>query len=433
METQRTDAGEAEPRQAATSAAEERRNRRARPGRGASPGARRFGRQRGGSRGGVEPRRAGLGAGGGSPATACGTARWVPGGEVWALRVHSPEGAERRRGTPSAEKRPPQPERPGPPHRSRGARACERPRAAVTHRPGKRPAAILNRLPPPRAPGGTGSPPAPSPRGAPGGGRQAGPGLRAAPTPAQPSPLQPSLLTTSPLLSSPPPPSATVPAPASPIAPRLRKGAWLTVKTSPASPRPPSYCQSPQRNSLPPSRPRLPRLATPTSERAAAIGRHETRQPPLTVAIGGAVAMAPSLSRPPGTAHGRLRGCHGARAHPSAARGWREAEPRFQTAAKAPRRVWALSHGLRREQVQTWPRCSPRGGRVSRKEEGGGTATLRPRRAAPSPPGPAAFCSRALLPSGPGSPRRQLLLALPRPSQSLPLPGAAAPRGCQAS
>lgn len=275
---------------------------------------------------------------------------------------------------------------------------------------GKRPAAILNRLPPPRAPTGTGSPRSP--------GRREG---RWAQGPA-PRPPQPPLLTTSPLLSSLPPPRAAVPAPASPTAPRLREGAWLTVKSSPASPRPPSYCRSPQRNSLPPSAPVLP--ARPRLQMSGrlllAVAKPGRRRSPLRLAA--PLPWRSASPAPPGTAHGRLRGCHGARALPSAARGWREAEPRFQTAAKAPRRVWALSHGLRREQVQTWPRCSPRG---AARRSRGGTATPRPRRLPRWALSPSAV---GRFPQGQGGPGANRCRP-PRPLQPLPLPGAAAPPG----
>lgn len=64
-------------------------------------------------------------------------------------------------------------------------------------------------------------------------------------------------------------------------------------------------------------------------------------------------------------------------------RGWEagaEAEPPFQTAAEAPRRGWAPGHGLRREQVETWPGSSPLGSRSGRSSAPG---LHRPRRAAP--------------------------------------------------
>lgn len=147
--------------------------------------------------------------------------------------------------------------------------------------------------------------------------------------------------------------------------------------------------------------------------------------------------MAPGLSRPPAPPTG---GCGVAMApepFPSAVRGWREAEaggeaepPRFQTAAKAPRRVWAPGHGLRREQVQTWPRCSPRGAQGTARSGGrwaaGQPATPRPRRL----PRWARLLSavRRRFPQGRGVPgANRCRPALP-PSQPLP-PSAAARRG----
>lgn len=233
----------------------------------------------------------------GSGATASSGTGGVPGGgaagDVDARLGQGPsEGAPQRPPAPGARVWPP----------TAPSSGCSSSRA-----PGSRPAAILNRLPPPPAP--------PSPRGAPG--KASGPG---APRPARPSPPCPALpysLTS----SLPPPGSAGDPTPASPTAPRWREGAVPALTVSSASPRPPSYCRGPQRSPHPPLRPALlsgaglPASATPTAERVLllAAARPCRRRSPTRLA-------APLPWRPaspaPGAAHGRPQARRGARALP---------------------------------------------------------------------------------------------------------------------
>lgn len=296
---------------------------------------------------------------------------------------------ERRRGAPGADGE----TGPGPaaPHRSGGARAAAKgPARRLLTVPRSRQTARRHFDSAPSSAGSaaTGSPPAPSPGGAPG---EAGGSGAHTPRSTQPSPACRTHHLAAAVACQ-----RGSPRSASPTAPRLREGAGPTVGTSPASPRPPSYCQSPQRNSLPPpppsSRwgtglPRQPRL----QGNGSCYWPSPNAQPPRTAAIGGAVATAPGLSRPPPPQAPPTGACEVAAAaepFPSALRGWREAEaggeaePRFQTTARGPRRVWAPGHGLRREQVQTWPRCSPRGAARSGRRPPPG------RGAPPSPAGP---------------------------------------------
>lgn len=180
--------------------------------------------------------------------------------------------------------------------------------------------------------------------------------------------------------------------------PRSRLGARSALEgrgvanrsARPRPPRPPSYCQSPQRLSLPAPAVSLGAglqpLATPPRQPQVSIGYRRIAQTALAFAIGCAVAAAPSRSSPSGAAHGRLPGCHSAGPFPSSVRGWEaeaEAESPFQTAAKASRRGWAPGHGLRREQVETWPSSSPRGPRSGRSPPPGRAASAGPGWAGP--------------------------------------------------
>lgn len=213
--------------------------------------------------------------------------------------------------------------------------------------------------------------------------------------------------------------------------PRSRLGARSALEgrgvanrsARPRPPRPPSYCQSPQRLSLPAPAVSLGAglqpLATPTRQPQVSIGYRRIAQTTLAFAIGCAVAAAPSRSSPSGAAHGRLPGCHSAGPFPSSVRGWEaeaEAESPFQTAAKASRRGWAPGHGLRREQVETWPSSSPRGPRSGRSPPPGRAASAGPGWAGPGLSAP--LRSAPPLPSGPRVPDAS------RPRS---------PAGCQAS
>lgn len=208
--------------------------------------------------------------------------------------------------------------------------------------------------------------------------------------------------------------------------PRSRLGARSALEgrgvanrsARPRPPRPPSYCQSPQRLSLPAPAVSLGAglqpLATPTRQPQVSIGYRRIAQTALAFAIGCAVAAAPSRSSPSGAAHGRLPGCHSAWPFPSSVRGWEaeaEAESPFQTAAKASRRGWAPGHGLRREQVETWPSSSPRGPRSGRSP----------------PPGRAASAGPGWAGPGRAAPRRRF----PQGRESPTPPAPAAPRGAR--
>lgn len=208
--------------------------------------------------------------------------------------------------------------------------------------------------------------------------------------------------------------------------PRSRLGARSALEgrgvanrsARPRPPRPPSYCQSPQRLSLPAPAVSLGAglqpLATPTRQPQVSIGYRRIAQTALAFAIGCAVAAAPSRSSPSGAAHGRLTGCHSAGPFPSSVRGWEaeaEAESPFQTAAKASRRGWAPGHGLRREQVETWPSSSPRGPRSGRSP----------------PPGRAASAGPGWAGPGLSAPRRRF----PQGRESPTPPAPAAPRGAR--
>ncbi|XP_032300984.1 transcription initiation factor TFIID subunit 4-like [Coturnix japonica] len=312
-------------------------------GRGASPGARRLGRERGGGRGGAEHR--------GQPGEG-GVGR--EGAEEAAPTGKGPEGLS------------PLPEEP------RASRTNGRPFLGV---PRSRRTARRH----------FGS--APSSAGS------------ADPDPPPPSPLKAPLGQTAGGAASHIPPGH----PHSPLhcrcrhlpahEPRSRLGARSALEgrgvanriARPRPPRPPSYCQGPQRISAP----GLCRWMAQT---------------PLAFTIGCAVTAAPGRSRPSVSALGRLHGYHRAGPFPSAVTGWEagaEAEPPFQTAAKAPRCGWALGHGLRREQVETWLGSSPPPGRAA--PAGPGCSTLVLLHSAPLPSGPRVpDASRPLSPQGAG-------------------------------
>lgn len=240
-------------------------------------------------------------------------------------------------------------------------------RFSASRAPGEPPAAILDSLPPPRAPPAPISPPRKVP------GDRAGGAATRTPLGFLHSPLH----------------RRRLPAqePGSRLGARsaLEGRGVANCSARPRLPHPPSYCQSPQRISLPalPLGAGLRHRATPTRQPQVPIGYRRIAQTALAFPIGRTVSAAPSRSRPSGAAHGRLRGCRSAGPFPSAVRGWEagaEAEPPFQTAAEAPRRGWAPGHGLRREQVGTWPGGSPRGPHSGRSSIPG---LRRPRRAEP--------------------------------------------------
>lgn len=236
-------------------------------------------------------------------------------------------------------------------------------RFSASRAPGEPPAAILDSLPPPRASPAPISPP----RKVPGGREQAVP---------RPAPRSAFSTHRSTAVAS----QRRSPAPASALAPRLREGAWPTVGPGPASLTRHLIVKAHKGSRSPPCRwgrgfgigPR------PQGSRRFLLATAESRRRRSPFRL-----VAPSRSRPSGAAHGRLHGCRSAGPFPSAVRGWEagaEAEPPFQTAAEAPRRGWAPGHGLRREQVGTWPGGSPRGPHSGRSSIPG---LRRPRRAEP--------------------------------------------------
>lgn len=345
---------------------------------------------------------------------------------------------ERRRGAPGADGE----TGPGPaaPHRSGGARAAAKgPARRLLTVPRSRQTARRHFDSAPSSAGSaaTGSPPAPSPGGAPG---EAGGSGAHTPRSTQPSPACRTHHLAAAVACQ-----RGSPRSASPTAPRLREGVGPTVGTSPASPRPPSYCQSPQRNSLPPpppsSRwgtglPRQPRL----QGNGSCYWPSPNAQPPRTAAIGGAVATAPGLSRPPppGTAHGSLRGCRGGRALPLGPerlagggggrrrRGARRS-PDFkrQPGARGASGLPATGSGGNRF------RPGPAAARGEPQGAGGGHPRAAARRLPPL--GPAALCRQAPLPSGPGEPPAPTAAGPPsQPSPPHPRCGRPA-GGCQAS
>lgn len=299
-----------------------------------------------------------------------------------------------------------------PRNRVRGGQRAAGDRSSASRAPGEPPAAILDPLPPPRAP------PAPTPPLSPAHLPAQNPGGRKAGGAAVPRPRTPLGFPYSPHYYR----CRRLPA----QEPRSRLGARSALEgrgvanrsARPRPPRPPSYCQSPQRLSLPAPAVSLGAglqpLATPTRQPQVSIGYRRIAQTALAFAIGCAVAAAPSRSSPSGAAHGRLPGCHSAGPFPSSVRGWEaeaEAESPFQTAAKASRRGWAPGHGLRREQVETWPSSSPRGPRSGRSP----------------PPGRAASAGPGWAGPGLSAPRRRF----PQGRESPTPPAPAAPRGAR--